>query len=721
MKARLRSAEGIAATWLLGAALGCSDDVVAPTLVGTGANGGGAGGSVSQDATAGDIKIKFPDSVNPSDVAIADVTIIGDTVPGIDSVGVLDVSLPEVVLLPDGAVPDSGPGELPAASDVPPLPDGFDVLEDGLVVQPNGAPTDLPAPPDVPNPADSADTADGAPGSDAVLQGCNTSKDCPVGWNCVKTPVGKICAEPVCEPTGFELCDGVDNDCNGTSDDGALCNDGNTCTEDSCGGIAGCKAVNAKVGTGCESDGDLCTSDNCANGKCTAGPDKNCNDSNGCTLDLCDAGVCLHKPQGFAGCDDGNPCTAFDKCTQGVCQPGTPVACLDGNPCTDDVCFPNTGQCVHGNTAAGVPCTDGNACTNPDKCGAGNCAGLPVNCEDGNPCTSDTCAPGAGCLHSALNGAPCNDNNACTSGDVCKSGICGGGASSCDDTNPCSLDGCNPGGGCSHSPIVGACSDGNVCTKGETCGAGGCSGGGNTICNDGNACTNDTCDPSKGCQYAPTTAPCNDGNPCTVAEACQGGTCTVLKIMDCADGILCTADVCDPALAGCIHTPQVAACDDGDICTIDACLTATGCKHTVIEKCCGGKQCGATEVCIVYPDTLAPFCAKPCNSGKDCAGSCCYMTFKTKHCLVNPYLDQCCGTPEYWATDDNPYGCGTGGKGKCINYPNPQQPYYPSKILYCTMQCKTNAECPGSCCGTTTLGNFQCVNPDYKKLFCPGQ
>jgi len=689
--------------WSLAVALAaCDDDVVAPTLVG--ATGGGATADV---VVLADGALLLPDG---NVVAPRDGAGDGDAKADVPGDGFRPDALPDV--LSDGAVADlpildagpTDPGGVPDGADLP--PDGQVDPLDGAIAEPPAS--DLPdtgAPPD-------------AQGDDVPILPCTTGADCPPGWTCVKTPFGNVCAEPVCSATGPELCDGTDNDCDGAVDE-STCDDANICTQDNCVGAAGCQNV-AKAGP-CDLDGDPCSADACKGEKCAAGPQKACDDGNACTFDLCAAGACQHKPQGLSACDDGNLCTAGDKCTAGVCQPGGPVSCQDGNPCTDDVCFPATGKCLHANAAAGVPCSDGNLCTNPDTCLLGACAGKPVGCEDGNPCTADTCAPATGCGHPPLDGAPCNDNNTCTAADVCKAGVCGGGKQTCDDANPCTQDGCTPSGGCSHAPVVGACNDGDVCTKGETCGPGGCSGGVLTPCNDGNPCTADVCDPLKGCAYVPATGPCNDGNPCTLIEVCQGGSCAPQKFLDCNDNIACTADTCDATLAGCLHKPKVEACDDGDICTVDQCLTATGCKHTAIEKCCGGKQCAATEVCIQYPDTLAPLCAKACKSGADCpTGSCCFMTFKTKHCLVAPYLDQCCKTPEYWATDDNPYACGTGGKGKCVNYPNPQPPYYPSKLLYCTTACKTNDDCPLSCCGTTTMGSHQCVNPDYKKLFCPG-
>ena len=48
----------------------------------------------------------------------------------------------------------------------------------------------------------------------------------------------------------------------------------------------------------------------------------------------------------------------------------------------------------------------------------------PTDCDDGNPCTTDSCLAGA-CLHTN-NSLACDDSNACTSGDLCQGGVCGG-------------------------------------------------------------------------------------------------------------------------------------------------------------------------------------------------------------------------------------------------------------------------------------------------------
>ncbi len=70
---------------------------------------------------------------------------------------------------------------------------------------------------------------------------------------------------------------------------------------------------------------------------CTSGLD--CDDSNPCTDDSCNAGQCDNTPN-TDPCDDGDACTTGDACAAGTCG-GTPISCTG-----DDVCDPNIGQCV---------------------------------------------------------------------------------------------------------------------------------------------------------------------------------------------------------------------------------------------------------------------------------------------------------------------------------------------------------------------------------------
>ena len=52
-----------------------------------------------------------------------------------------------------------------------------------------------------------------------------------------------------------EVCDGVDNDCDGSVDETASCDDHNSCTLDSCAGLSGCSFVPGPAGAACNQNG----------------------------------------------------------------------------------------------------------------------------------------------------------------------------------------------------------------------------------------------------------------------------------------------------------------------------------------------------------------------------------------------------------------------------------------------------------------------------------
>ena len=114
----------------------------------------------------------------------------------------------------------------------------------------------------------------------------------------------------------------------------------------------GCDPATGKVGqvkltgTLCD-DGQPCTkADICVGGTCQGGV-ASCDDGNSCTTDSCNAatGACVATPLPDAqGCNDSNPCTAQDLCGGGFCT-GKALQCDDGDPKTSDACQPGVG-CV---------------------------------------------------------------------------------------------------------------------------------------------------------------------------------------------------------------------------------------------------------------------------------------------------------------------------------------------------------------------------------------
>ncbi len=280
-----------------------------------------------------------------------------------------------------------------------------------------------------------------------------------------------------------EICNGLDDDCNGQTDEGAACDDGNPCTKDACS-LGKCAGV--PQAALCD-DGSACTAgDACLDGTCAGAP-VSCDDSNPCTGDSCDnAKGCQHTALDGGTCDDGDVCTAGDTCKAGACVATQGNACPcsadsdcvakeDGNLCNgtlycnkakvpavctvnpatvvvcdpkaDSVCAaatcePSSGKCALAPKNAGAACSDNNACTAADACAGGTCTGAAVNCDDGNACTADSCDPASGCKH-ANTGDPCSDDNPCTTGDICSAGACLTVPKGCDDGFACTDDACD--------------------------------------------------------------------------------------------------------------------------------------------------------------------------------------------------------------------------------------------------------------------------------------
>ena len=103
--------------------------------------------------------------------------------------------------------------------------------------------------------------------------------------------------------------------------------------------------------------------------------DEDCDDSNICTDDICDVGVCEYSNNNDT-CDDGNLCTVSDTCDAGTCVAIAKDCSSLDDQCNLGVCNPGTGDCIQDPTPYnGNPCDDGQVGTLNDTCSDGACTG----------------------------------------------------------------------------------------------------------------------------------------------------------------------------------------------------------------------------------------------------------------------------------------------------------------------------------------------------------
>lgn len=95
------------------------------------------------------------------------------------------------------------------------------------------------------------------------------------------------------------------------------------------------------------------------------------------------------------------------------------------------------------------------------------------------------------------------------------------------------------------------------------------------------------------CRPLPDGSDCADGNLCNGQEQCREGRCQAGQPLECADGVDCTKDLCDPA-TGCVFQPSSLACFDENPCTEDLCSIEQGCIHQPVAD---GSLCGARATC----------------------------------------------------------------------------------------------------------------------------
>ncbi len=232
---------------------------------------------------------------------------------------------------------------------------------------------------------------------------------------------------------------------------------GNPCKRSICDEMSGnCAIVDADDGVACNDEQFCTTGDACSAGTCVGGPPNTC----GMEVPQCQLVVCNELTTSCSvvpatdstGCSSDNPCLINSQCSNGLCI-GQEKDCFFApvpNECFVASCNPESGLCEPQPGNEGKSCTDGSdLCTVDKTCSDGSCvAGTPKNCSSLNQgCEAGLCDPGTGdCKAIPIpNGASCNDHNGCTTGELCTSGLCGGGTvtMACVDNDQCCAQGCD--------------------------------------------------------------------------------------------------------------------------------------------------------------------------------------------------------------------------------------------------------------------------------------
>jgi hypothetical protein len=212
-------------------------------------------------------------------------------------------------------------------------------------------------------------------------QPCDTGKPGICAAGLTQCAAGGTTCQELNPPAPSETCNGLDDNCDGQTDEGNPCPEEYVCQQGTCVKSCAGSEFPCPVGLVCNAKG-YCVDPACENVTCPSGQ-------------VCTNGVCK------APCD-GVTCPFPEVCRVGKCvDPCASVTCNAGQICDDGVCVASC-NCQ--------PCGQGLHCdTTSGQCVTQACA--TVTCGAGTHCVSGTCADDcAGAV--------------CPSGQACSKGVC---------------------------------------------------------------------------------------------------------------------------------------------------------------------------------------------------------------------------------------------------------------------------------------------------------